>query len=779
METVSLVHADFYVSPAGNDTWSGKLADPSPKGDDGPFSSIERARDAVRELKNSQNRDIIVLLRDGTYRLSQSVVFGLEDSAPKGCSITYAAYPGDRPTFSAGVKVVGWREMGHSHPREMNSYTQRKVWMAEIPEGMELFHTLYQGERRLPRARSEGFIPGGETLPWDFLYENDTEPFWNLSFPEGAMKKWDNLQDVEIVIRPNSPFMMNILPLASVDEKAKTATTTAPGGYPLRPLRVSRGEKTCWVENILEALNQPGEWVVNTKTRKIYYWPVDDTPGEDIYAPCLTELFRVDGKIDYDGPTDSPVTGINFRGITFCHSDRGVVTKDDIAIQHDWEMIDKGDSLLRLRGAEDCSVSACRFTSGGGSAIRFDLHCKNNSAIGNEISHLGGGGINLIGYGPGVKDVNKKNRVSNNHIHHCGELRWDAHGIVMWQSGENRIDHNYIHHMPRKGILVSGVRPWFFDPSRGIVRECAGSIRWPEIKNPEKVKDVAHRIRWDADISILDWPEILPYLHARNNIVEYNELYRVSEVFGDGASINLTGAGDGNIIRRNYLHHNFNPMFHGAIRIDDHQNETTIEENVIFQTNSTGLCVKHRNYWINNIVCDVAPANLKGLAEGLSEDDYYGRRWFVGYIDTVSQRIIKGCKITHNIFFHPGGSQQFYFGDSEALDYVRRRRGGNTKDILKDKGLDIFDFMGRIDNLTIDSNVYFNNGSPDKPTVALEKLNSIGKEKSGVYADPLFEDWENGDFRLRQDSPARALGIKSLDVREMGLTPGFPMPQYL
>ena len=35
--------ADFFVSPRGNDAWSGRLADPGPA--DGPFATLERARE--------------------------------------------------------------------------------------------------------------------------------------------------------------------------------------------------------------------------------------------------------------------------------------------------------------------------------------------------------------------------------------------------------------------------------------------------------------------------------------------------------------------------------------------------------------------------------------------------------------------------------------------------------------------------------------------------------------------------------------------------------------
>ncbi len=47
--TGDAIAADFYVSEKGSDAWSGKL--PDTKGNDGPFATLTRARDAVRVLK--------------------------------------------------------------------------------------------------------------------------------------------------------------------------------------------------------------------------------------------------------------------------------------------------------------------------------------------------------------------------------------------------------------------------------------------------------------------------------------------------------------------------------------------------------------------------------------------------------------------------------------------------------------------------------------------------------------------------------------------------------
>ena len=76
-----VLKADFYVSPVGSNDWSGTLPNPDAQGTDGPFATLERARDAVRDLKKRKSTDILVLVREGTYRPAETIVFGLQDSA--------------------------------------------------------------------------------------------------------------------------------------------------------------------------------------------------------------------------------------------------------------------------------------------------------------------------------------------------------------------------------------------------------------------------------------------------------------------------------------------------------------------------------------------------------------------------------------------------------------------------------------------------------------------------------------------------------------------------
>ncbi len=99
--------ADLYVSPAGNDAWSGRLSQASADGKDGPLASLDAARVAVRKLRTAQAplRPTTVLLHGGVYFLDKTVTFTPEDSGSADAPIVYAAFPGETPLLSGGRPV--------------------------------------------------------------------------------------------------------------------------------------------------------------------------------------------------------------------------------------------------------------------------------------------------------------------------------------------------------------------------------------------------------------------------------------------------------------------------------------------------------------------------------------------------------------------------------------------------------------------------------------------------------------------------------------------------
>lgn len=714
--------ADFYISPSGNDSWSGTLAAPNADRSDGPFKTLTKARDAVRSKLAGMDKDIVVMLRGGNYFIDKTIVFGLADSGKGQHRVIYRNYPGEEPVFSSGVNIIGWKKVNKTLPA-LPAVATGKIWVADVPEKLERFFTLYDGNQRLPRARSKAFAPTkryynfrNEGIPFkaDYVWpERDT-----LHFPKGALKNWANLEDVEIVIRPHNQWLLNILPLKSVNETTLTAKTTIEGTYPLGKLseRHKDTERSCWVENVYEALDEPGEWVLNTRQNKLYLWPKDDEPGDNILAPCLRELIRVEGQINEGESIDKPVRNLVFKGLAFTQGDRDLWTSTDKGIIHDWEMFDKNNALVRFRGVENCAIEECEFRNSGGTGIRLDLHCQYNRISKNYIRNLGGTGIFLCGYGPGTKDLNKHNQIINNLIHDCGQIYWHSQAILLWQSGENRIAQNLVYNMPYDGIGLVGVRPHFFDePFKSRWRENSRTIRWNELGSAKK------------------WEHIIPFLHTRANVVEYNELHDVMQILGDGNGIYTSAAGPFNIIRRNYLHHIQNSE--AVIRIDGWQKETLITENIVYKC-SGAIQRKNYNHIENNIFVDVP-----------DEGKYI---MFVGF--PAEKLIATGSSFQRNIFYHCGKNPNFYFV----------RRYAPTRQPTKPE------------HCAADYNLFYSAGDPKAASEFINKMRANGIEQHSISADPLFVDVENGDLRLRPDSPAFKLGFKPIDISKIGLTKDFP-----
>src|SRR5664279_4368624 len=73
---------EFYVSPSGNDTWSGKLPAPSTNKTDGPFRTFAGARDALRRIKTLGlfPGGATVNVRGGTYTPGDTFLLTAEDS---------------------------------------------------------------------------------------------------------------------------------------------------------------------------------------------------------------------------------------------------------------------------------------------------------------------------------------------------------------------------------------------------------------------------------------------------------------------------------------------------------------------------------------------------------------------------------------------------------------------------------------------------------------------------------------------------------------------------
>ena len=740
-----------YVSPEGNDSSPGTEAN--------PVQTLNQAKEIVRSLKSQTEEDISVLLRGGLYLLTETVVFGVEDGGKEGQIITWSAYPGEVPVLSSGLKISGWKKSGNL--RGLPAVAKSRIYEAGFPAGLQVPRSLFDGDTMLRRARSKGFKSRidafgrdgqGHLRSFNVMYVND----------RAELKKWDNVQDLELVIRPWCLWNMNNLPVESIDLKERSIKTRVNGTYFLSDERFNRfPDEHAWIENLIEGMTEPGSWCINTKLGKIYYWPADNQPGNEVVIPVLQEFIRVEGKNDMNGREDIPVKNLVFRGITFKHNDRYVFTNEDAGIQHDWELFDTNNAFFRFRGAEDCTVEECEFMAGGGVGIRLDLYCRNITVQNNYIHDIGGTGIFLGGYGLGTKDVNTKNIITNNKISNAARLYWHSCGITISQSSENLISHNQISGMPYTGMVITGYRPWFMHQSRknfidgldslkhynwhggpvtntvGLwIRENSRSVRWDEIGEPLDGPGGSVSATFD---SLGFFRVVASYLnmnHNRQNIIEYNEISDVMKVLGDGNGIYISDAGYYNVIRYNFIH--TSPTAWGVgIRTDAFQMNTSVFGNIIWKF-SGGIASSANNLAFNNIV-----ASCRDM--GLSEEPGKHLDFYFDYRSTTS-KFTDGF-VMRNVIWHDGNQPPSF-----RLNPAIKEKAGNV----------------------VDHNFYFWKGHQDEMEKLLSTFRELKIDPKGMATDPLFTDPENGDFNLNPASPLLRNGFVPLNQDKMGLTKNFP-----
>ncbi len=175
--------ADFFVSPNGNDSWSGKLAAPNAAHTDGPFASPARAQAALRELlkMDPKKQPRTVMLREGTYYLPLSptapgtLKFLAYDSGSANDPVTWQNYPGETPVISGGEPV------GKSGLALSWNHVSGGLWQVSLPAGIQPFEYLfYNGERRL-RSRLQSASGIGYYMRGGACYSTTTKQAVDIS----------------------------------------------------------------------------------------------------------------------------------------------------------------------------------------------------------------------------------------------------------------------------------------------------------------------------------------------------------------------------------------------------------------------------------------------------------------------------------------------------------------------------------------------------------------------------------------------------------------------
>ncbi len=413
---------------------------------EGPIRSLAEARDAIRAKRQAGSREAFtVLVRAGTYIMTEPFVLTPEDSGSPEAPVVYAAQPGERPIFSGGRKIDGWRQ------------GEKGVWTAEVPgvrDGRWYFRQLFVRGARAQRARTptHGFYridgPSPKDGPFRLRFRgSDIRSTWAGSDAEVvALLAWAEIR----------------MPIISVDEATHTAVLT---GNPRPSNRET--DARYWIENTPDSLDSAGEWYLDRKSGVVSYRPRtgEDMTAEEVVAPALTQLVRLEGRPE-EGKL---IRNVTFRGLEFRHSDWTLSPKG----YADTQAANEAGAAFEAVGAENVTIDRCVFSQLGTYAIWFGRGSKRNRVLHTHIYDVGAGGIKLgeTRQHPDEALQNFENTISDCHIHHLGVIFPPAVGIWIAQSGRNTVSHNHIHDLYYTAISVGWTWGYTANQSKGNIIE--------------------------------------------------------------------------------------------------------------------------------------------------------------------------------------------------------------------------------------------------------------------------------------------------------------------
>ena len=620
-----------------------------------PFATLERARDAIRDLKESPGLPaggVTVWIGAGVHERAASLELSAEDSGTAAAAIVYRAVDGTEARLSGGRIVDDWRVVDDAKSlARLDPAARGKVLRADLrTAGVGDLGTVASGSRRLEvffddqpmqlaRWPNDGFVRiadvvGAKPHVTHGIRGNKEGKF---TFEGNRPLRWTSEPDAWLHGYWFWDWSDAYQKIASIDTEKRVLSTVPPyHGYGYR-----KGQRY-YALNLLAELDRPGEWYVDRDAATLYFWP----PAAIASSTTVVSV------------APSLVVAKDCSHVTI----RGLVLEATRA------------EAVRVTGGRHFRIAGCTVRNTGAWGVRISGG-SDHAVVGCDIYRTGEGGIALSG-GNRKTLAPARNAALNCWIHHFGRLYRTYRPAVGIGGVGNRIAHCRIHDGPHNAIQLGG----------------------------------------------------------NDHVIEFNEISRVCFETGDVGAFYMgrDWTQRGTVIRHNYFHDIKGPGLHGAmgVYLDDSASGMEIIGNVFWKASRAAFIGGGRDNTVeNNIFVDCNPS---------VHVDARGVGWMRYHIETTLPDRLKAMP-----YRSPPWSERY-----PQLLTVLEDDPGLPKGNAVRRNISVGGKWLGVEKVAM-------------PLIEFED-NLVGK-------DPQFVGAERGDFRLRADSPALALGFRPIPFDEIGL----------
>lgn len=427
---------ELFVAPDGRDTNAGTRRQ--------PFATLERARDDIRARRlrgESPPGGVVVTVRGGAYRVTQTFTLEAQDSGSEGAPVVFRAASGQTPVFSGGVRLREFSPVREAAVRNrLPEEVRDRVVLADLaahgltnvwPLALGGFSSrrgfvshpvmeLFFDGKALPRARSPGWLTIAEVSAPEPEKSHGSvySKTGRFRYPGDRPARWAGEPELWLYGYYFFGWADSYEKVVTVDP-ARREITLAP---PFHNYGFRQGQPF-HAFNALSELDEPGEWVLDSGQGRIYFLPPSD-PGQAVVEVSALRQPLVELR---------NVAHVALEGFT-------------------WELgcLDG----ITVSSATNCLLAGCtvRRTAGNGVAVTGGARVGILSC---DLHALGRGGVAL--YGGSRKTLARGGHfVENCHVYDLSRIDHTYTPAVLCTGVGQRVAHNWLHDIPSSALRVGG-----------------------------------------------------------------------------------------------------------------------------------------------------------------------------------------------------------------------------------------------------------------------------------------------------------------------------------